>query len=282
MPRNGSGTYTAPASSVNPAVTNTAIGSAAFNAQTTDLATAMTNSIAANGETPITANIPMAGHKHTGLAAGTQNGDSVRYEQISGFQPLDATLTAFAALTTADNTMLDFTGVDTMAVISYATVLSNIGAQASLGYTAANDALAAHLAGTESFTGKKTMSGVDLVLETALTSHVAASAGYIGTVLSAFSGTRTLANVDDGQTLYHTSGSAHTLTIDSNANLALPIGFMFSVENENGGGDVTIAITTDTLRWGSSTGSRTLAANGTAYFKKVAATLWRMTGIGIT
>ena len=48
------------------------------------------------------------------------------------------------------------------------------------------------------------------------------------------------------------------------------------------GGNVTIAITTDTLRWGSSTGSRTLAANGTATALKVASTTWRLTGDGIT
>lgn len=41
-------------------------------------------------------------------------------------QPLDATLTAFAALSTADNSMLDFTGTDTMAVVSYATVVTNL------------------------------------------------------------------------------------------------------------------------------------------------------------
>lgn len=48
--------------------------------------------------------------------------------ELSGtYQPLDATLTAFAALTTADDRMLDFTGVDTMAVVTYASVLTNLG-----------------------------------------------------------------------------------------------------------------------------------------------------------
>lgn len=45
---------------------------------------------------------------------------------VASYQPLDATLTAFAALTTADDSMLDFTGTDTMAVVSYATVRSNL------------------------------------------------------------------------------------------------------------------------------------------------------------
>ena len=44
------------------------------------------------------------------------------------YQPLDALLSAIAGLTTVANRMLDFTGSDTVAVVTYATVLSNIGA----------------------------------------------------------------------------------------------------------------------------------------------------------
>jgi hypothetical protein len=87
---------------------------------------------------------------------------------------------------------------------------------------------------------------------------------------------------DAGKTLYHTSASTHTWTIDSNANVAYPIGTIIGFSNENGGGNVTIAITSDTLRWGSSTGSRTLAANGTATAQKMTSTSWRLTGDGIT
>lgn len=87
---------------------------------------------------------------------------------------------------------------------------------------------------------------------------------------------------DSGKFIYHTSGSAHTWTIDSNANVAYPIGTILTFINESGGGNVTLAITSDTLRWGSSTGSRTLAANGTATAIKVASTTWRLTGDGIT
>jgi len=46
--------------------------------------------------------------------------------ELAGYQASDATLTAFAGLTTADDRMLDFTGVDTMAVVSYSTVLANL------------------------------------------------------------------------------------------------------------------------------------------------------------
>lgn len=60
MPRNVAGVYTAPASTVNPAVPNTVISSVDFNAQTTDLALALTQSIASTGVTTTTAAIPFA------------------------------------------------------------------------------------------------------------------------------------------------------------------------------------------------------------------------------
>ena len=47
------------------------------------------------------ANVAMGGNKLTGLAAGSANGDAVRYEQVVGvYQPLDGDLTAIAALAT--------------------------------------------------------------------------------------------------------------------------------------------------------------------------------------
>lgn len=108
------------------------------------------------------------------------------------------------------------------------------------------------------------------------------SLGYRGTIIQTKNSAYTTVLDDAGQTLYHTSASTHTWTIDSNANVAYPVGTFLRFENENGGGNVTIAITSDTLRWGSSTGSRTLAANGSAIAVKVATTTWRLTGVGIT
>jgi hypothetical protein len=80
MPRNGSGTYSLPAG--NPVVTGTTISSTVQNNTTSDIATALTNSLAKDGQTTPTANLPMGGFKLTGLAAGSVAGDSVRYEQV--------------------------------------------------------------------------------------------------------------------------------------------------------------------------------------------------------
>jgi len=81
MSRNGSGTYSLPAG--NPVVTNTTISSTWANNTLTDLATAMTGSIAADGQTTITGNLQMNNNKLTGLAVGTTSGDSVEYSQLA-------------------------------------------------------------------------------------------------------------------------------------------------------------------------------------------------------
>ena len=81
MPFNGSGTYSLP--SGNPVVTNTPISSTVHNATTSDIATALTNCVTRDGQSPPTAPLPMGNQKITGLAKGTVAGDAVRYEQAA-------------------------------------------------------------------------------------------------------------------------------------------------------------------------------------------------------
>lgn len=88
--------------------------------------------------------------------------------------------------------------------------------------------------------------------------------------------TYTLTIRDAWSWVFHSSGSAHTWTIPAEASLNFPVGTEVVLYNESGGGNVTLAITTDTLRFGASTGSRTIAANGYARVKKVASGVWRI------
>jgi len=81
MSRNGSGTYNLPAG--NPVVTGTTISSTWANNTLTDIATAITGSVAADGQTPITGNLAMGGNKLTGLGTGTSSGDSVEFAQFT-------------------------------------------------------------------------------------------------------------------------------------------------------------------------------------------------------
>jgi len=79
MSRNGSGVYSLPAG--NPVVTLTQISSAWANATLTDIATELTNSIDKGGRTAPTANLPMAGYKHTGAGNAAAAGQYVTYNQ---------------------------------------------------------------------------------------------------------------------------------------------------------------------------------------------------------
>ena len=66
MSRNGSGTYNLPTG--NPVTTGTTITSNWGNTTMSDIATALTGSVAADGQTPITGNLQMGNNKITGMA----------------------------------------------------------------------------------------------------------------------------------------------------------------------------------------------------------------------
>lgn len=89
---------------------------------------------------------------------------------------------------------------------------------------------------------------------------------------------------DKNKTILHPTAdnNARTFTIDSNANVAYPLGTTLTFVNQIN--TVTIAITSDTLTLAGAgtTGSRTLAANGIATAIKVAATSWVINGTGLT
>ena len=80
MSRNGSGVYSLPAG--NPVVTGTTIASTWANNTMTDLAAALTDSVAADGQTPMTGNLDLNTHKIVNLVAGTASGDAIEFAQF--------------------------------------------------------------------------------------------------------------------------------------------------------------------------------------------------------
>lgn len=80
MSRNGSGVYSLPAG--NPVVTGTTISSSWANTTLSDIATALTGSVAADGQTPMSGPLNMNSNKVTGLTAGTIAGDAVEFAQF--------------------------------------------------------------------------------------------------------------------------------------------------------------------------------------------------------
>ena len=116
MSRNGSGVYTLPAG--NPVVSQTVISSSWANNTMNDLAAAMTDSVAADGQTPMTGPLNMNSNKVTNLATGTVSGDGVNFAQFNtptfnGAVVCNSTLTVTGATTL--NSTLAVTGDTTMA-----------------------------------------------------------------------------------------------------------------------------------------------------------------------
>ena len=81
MSRNGSGTYSLPAG--NPVVTGTVISTTWANNTMNDIASALTGSVASDGQTPMTGPLNMNSNKVTNLTAGSINGDAVNFAQFS-------------------------------------------------------------------------------------------------------------------------------------------------------------------------------------------------------
>lgn len=77
MAFNGSGTYNLPAG--NPVVTGTTISSTWANTTLSDVATALTNCVTRDGQSPPTANLPMGNYKITGLGQATATGDALAF-----------------------------------------------------------------------------------------------------------------------------------------------------------------------------------------------------------
>ena len=80
--RNGSGTYSLPVNGWNPATNGVAASAADWQTLINDVATALTASLSADGQTPMTGNLVMGSNMLTGLSAGANAGDSVRFEQL--------------------------------------------------------------------------------------------------------------------------------------------------------------------------------------------------------
>ena len=91
MPRSG-GIYTLPPGYF--AVDGTTIEVSQHNPPFEDVAQALTDSLPRDGSAPMTGNLAMGSNKITGLAAGTNAGDAVRFDQLPTFTPTTATLTA--------------------------------------------------------------------------------------------------------------------------------------------------------------------------------------------
>jgi hypothetical protein len=136
------------------------------------------------------------------------------------------------------------------------------------------------LTGTQTLTNK-TISGADNTLTVDGTNVV----GFRNIPQNSQSAAYTLVLADAGKHIFHPSAdnNARTFTIPANSSVAYPIGTAITFINM-AAASVTIAITTDTLTLSpaGTTGSRTLATNGSATCIKITATQWLISGSGLT
>lgn len=121
---------------------------------------------------------------------------------------------------------------------------------------------------------------------TTVTFPTSGTLGYLNIPQNSQSAAYTLVLADAGQHILHPSAdtTARIFTIPANSSVAFAIGTAVTFINQNAGGVITIAITTDTMRLAGAgtTGSRTLAANGIATAVKLTSTEWLISGVGLT
>lgn len=115
MPRNGSGGYSPPTNTWNPAVNGVSATASDYQTLLNDIAAAIQQSLSADGQTPVTGSINMGGNRLTALAAGTATGHSLRFEQLfsQGLQA-DVAAAATTGIGAALSTLVNVTGSATI------------------------------------------------------------------------------------------------------------------------------------------------------------------------
>ncbi|WP_271610171.1 hypothetical protein [Bradyrhizobium sp. CCBAU 21359] len=209
-----------------------------------------------------------------------------------------AASSASAASTSATNAASSASAAATSATNAAATL-----ANAVIGAVASGDGEIMLFSGT---TGKSVKRSVSISGVLKLTSGVASAAvagtdylapSAIGSTVQAYdaqlfsdvpqnpqSGSYTCVSTDPQKHVYHNALSAHTYTIPANASVPYPIGTRLMFVNETGSGNLTIAITSDTLMLAGTgaTGSRSLSAAGIATAMKISSTKWIISGTGLS
>lgn len=286
MARNGSGVYSLAAG--NPVITGTTISSTWANNTLSDIASALTGSIASDGQTVITANLGMSGYAHTGVGSAT-----ARTMYSTAGQVQDSTLTYLTTITGTDT----LTAVAPVLLSAYATgqVFHFLATGTNTGAVTIN----INGIGAKSI---KTQEGADLSAGD-LTAGLAvqiiydgtnfqysnkgagSNVGYLNIPQNSQSTNYTLVLSDSGKYIYHptTDANARTYTIPANSSVAYPIGTALTFINMTAE-LVTIAITDDTmyLSPGGTTGSRSLAQYGSATAIKLTSTTWLISGSSLT
>jgi len=193
MSRNGSGTYTLPAG--NPVVTGTTIASTWANNTLSDIASALTDSVAADGQTAMSGNLNLNSNKIVNLATPTLSTDAVT----------KAYADALVSGGTGSFTTLTVTGTTTLAT-SLTGVLkgtSGVVAVATAGTEYVAPSTATTFTALQTFAG--TSSNADLKTSNILEVSTVSATAATGTVAY---------DVTTQSVLYYTSNASGNWTVN--------------------------------------------------------------------
>jgi hypothetical protein len=124
MPRNGSGTYTRPQADYVPGTT---ILATSVNSDLNDMAQALTASLARDGQTTPTANIPLGGFRITGLGNGTSATDAATLGQVDGRAEIDLASASTTDIGAQQSDNVRITGTTT--ITSFGTAANGVTRQ---------------------------------------------------------------------------------------------------------------------------------------------------------
>jgi len=115
MSRNGSGVYNLPTNSWNPAVDGNSAATADWQDLIDDVASAITQSVSADGQTPMTGDLNMNGNTIENLADGVANSDAATVAQIySQGEETDIASAATTDIGAVNSNFLRVTGTTTI------------------------------------------------------------------------------------------------------------------------------------------------------------------------
>lgn len=265
MPRNGSGVYSLPSSSWNPAVDGTIIDSTDWNTNVAaDLEGALTQSISKDGQTAYVNNQPMGNNKLTGLAAGAVATDSVNLGQVQSGAYEEGVVGGTADVITlavspvisayAKGQVFWFTasGTNTTAVTVNVSSLGAKDLQANGVALVAGDIVSGRYYGArydgtqfQLLTSHATVMHTADIADSAITSAKLATNAKTGAVRAVTGTTDTILSTDRGKLVTYSNGSSIAVTLPQ-ATTDFTTPFMFSAQNLNTG-VVTITPTTSTI-----------------------------------
>ena len=272
MARNGSGTYSLPAG--NPVTTGTVISSTWANSTLNDLGSALTASLAYDGQTTPVANLPMGGYVHTNVGNATartnypsagqvQDGTFTYLTSVSGTDTITATaaisMTAYAAGQTfrfiaaganaTTGVTININGIGAKNITKNGTTALAIGDIVSgsivevtydgteFQVSSQISSPTALLSSNNTWTGKQTFTGTTSLISSKFTNAIEA------VTISATAATGTINyDVTTQSVLYYTSNASANFTINFRAssgtslNTALAVGEAITVVfiNTNG------------------------------------------------